>query len=178
MCRGSSLDDIIEGVRESEYVSYLKKRFIAEHPAGVFYKIPDSFGVDGKTRPYDYYTLLNGGFTAVEAKIHNSLKPFYFNKVESHQVLNLRKVHDNGGKAYLTIGIRSRTNKKFREEHNYDYVWFKANIWIPASVLPGHGYQIDRKALVVDRLFDIRKIEGSVVNEIYLLEEDFNRVTR
>lgn len=166
-------------MKESEYVSYLKKKYLKETPKAVFYKIPDSFGVDGKTRPYDYYTFNQGDFEAVEAKIHKETSPFYFREVKPHQVFNLRKVLANWGYAWVSIGIRARTNKKFRKKYDYDYAWFKADVWINVEYLPGDDGDIGLLSLDVPLLFNVVDVfEGSKVNEIYLSEGDLDKVTR
>lgn len=166
-------------MKESKYVSYIKDKYLSKNPNGVFYKIPDAFGVDGKTRPYDFYTLNKGVFTAVEAKIHNDLSPFYFSAIKPHQIYNLRKVAENGGMAYVLIGFRVRTNAKFRKEHNYDYAWVKADVWIPASCVPGKVGDIELVAIDIDKIVnEVEEFKGNKINEIYLSEGRVNALAR
>lgn len=164
-------------MKESEYLTHLRGRFLEKHPEGFWYKIPDSMGVDGQKRPYDVYALYDGIFLAIEGKMHKSIEPFYFSNIRPHQIYNLRKTFKNGGRAYISIGVRCNISSSQKKRLNYKYSRVSLDIWIPAQYIPGVLDEIDVTALEIDKLLT-PEIRGNRINEIYLSQERFKEITR
>ena len=165
-------------MKETEYIGKLKERFHQKNPKGFFYKIPDSN--DGQQRPYDgYFVLKSKGVTFFEAKITKSLSPWHFNKIEPHQILNLRLMLELGCRAYVVLGIRALTKKFDRKRLPRELSHIYADIWIPVGLIPGTGDSIEVKKLNIRELVASLgdDLKGHKVNEIYLHQRRFEGFT-
>jgi len=167
-------------VYESDYTAHLRKRFIENHPDAFWFKIPDFFGKDGVKKPFDaFFISSNIGFGAIESKLHKSLSPFHFNKIESHQINALRKVKRNNGLAFIVVGIRAQTTEFDRKKIKKDHSQVKADLWFPVQLIPGAGEQIDiKKFMVRDFIASISSFPGNRVQVINIEEHIFRRYTK
>lgn len=85
-----------------EYIRHLKKKY----PGALIYPIPDSYRTGLK--PFDLFFLNKGRFVALELKYMPSARTFNTNRVLPHQRQALKKVKENGGRAYIVLRCNKR----------------------------------------------------------------------
>jgi hypothetical protein len=159
---------------ESEYTTHLRGKFSEKYPGCFWYKIPDAFGMDGQKRPFDAFAIHpETGMVCIESKIHKTLSPFSFSKVETHQISSLRLARHNGARSYLVIGIRCITKKYDRKILDQNIARVSADIWIDVNHISGEKADISIKALKIRELLKESELKGNRINEIYLSEERF-----
>jgi hypothetical protein len=163
-------------VTESDYITSLRSRFYGRHPYAFFYKIPDSH--DGGQRPFDGFWILKGtGFVAFEAKMHKSLSPWHFNKIEPHQIANLRAVKSLGMNALVVLAVRCLTKKFDRARMPKQVTRVSMDIFIPADMIPGSMDEIHIDKLDVRALASNIDLKGNRINEVYLSKDRFAEFT-
>jgi hypothetical protein len=166
-------------MKESTFTTSLKKLFIKNNPGSFWYKIPDSMGADGQKRPFDIFAVSPvDGVIFIEAKIHNSLSPFSFSKIEHHQIDALRRTSALGVKSFIVLGVRAITKEADRIFLGKDITTISANIWIPVDLIPGKHTAINVKSLKVRDLIKNIKLRGNRINEILMSAKRFEAYTK
>lgn len=161
-------------MNEREFDTSLRTRFLSRYPGALWYKIPDSQGVDGQKRPFDIFVVSrHTGTIFLETKMHKSLSPFLFSKIEPHQIDSLRIGADNLARSYVVIGVRCLTTKFDRKKIESDISRIWLDIWIPSESFPGKGSDIARKKLNVREIVRDMQMKRNKVNEIYLSKDGF-----
>ena len=92
----------------------MHRAFKHYYPNAHYYKIPDPIRCEAH-RPYDAQFFMDGKYWAFEYKMMKKVEAFPFDKIEDHQVFNLRQVRDNGGHAYFIINYRANVTEKQRK---------------------------------------------------------------
>lgn len=108
---------------EKSVIQSYKKRFLAEHPGGFFYKIPDGWAEDkegkryGSERPFDVFCIANSTCYAKEFKFQDGGITFNVKRaVKPHQLKGLLDANRAGAVATVVLGWRP--SKGTAEKYN------------------------------------------------------------
>lgn len=103
-------------MRESDFAAEIMHSFKQQFKNCHYNNIPDSIynpaGRFNPTKKYDAYCFYKKKFIALEYKLHKTQQAFDFNHVTVLQLNDLQEVIDNGGTAYVVLGIRYKNIRK------------------------------------------------------------------
>lgn len=167
--------ECLPGMKESDFLNTIKKKFYKKYPSGLWIKLPDYFGQDGTKKPFDVVCINKSGFTAIEAKIHNKLSDFYFDKIRPHQILCLRKIRQNEGKAFVLIGVRAKTTQRDRRLIQTELANIRMNIYIPVQWIPGKNEVIIPRTLNIRRIAKYYRLHGTKAVDVNFTKIELER---
>jgi recombination protein U len=76
-------------------------------------KIPiTKYATFAKDGVYDFFAVWKGIPAGIEAKASKTEQSFPFSRLEPHQILALKQIHDCGGRGYILINVRTGRKQK------------------------------------------------------------------